>query len=71
MENIYTKFSRGKYLKSFHEANLIFVSREIHYTFCFRQFSRTCEKKLGFDIRNNLLFKMNLTPPEIFSIVMR
>ena len=34
MENIYTKISLGKYLKSFHVANLIFVSREIHYTFC-------------------------------------
>ena len=41
MENIYTKISLlGKYLKSFHEANLIFVSREIHYTFCDHQFSR-------------------------------
>ena len=41
MENIYTKISLlGKYLKSFHEANLIFVSREIHYTFCDHQFYR-------------------------------
>ena len=38
MENIYTKISLGKYLKSFHVANLIFVSREIHYTFCDHHF---------------------------------
>ena len=51
MENIYTKISLGKYLKSFHVANLIFVSREIHYTFCDHHFAPDQDLTYG----NNLL----------------
>ena len=63
MENIYTKISRGKYLKSFHVPNLIFVSREIHYTFCDHHFVLD----QGLTHGNNLELNMNLTPPENYS----